>query len=317
MIGPTVEGTVPESSGLVRSCPSFEGEDRADAIREHLATQATDAALRLTRQAEQADAAPRDRDSILVMLEHLSAIHPDHERLAQHAIRLYQAASLHDAARHTFTRLKRHLAELGLEPEPATRALITPRTQPVKRVKTAASHTGKPRSPAVARWRPPCRIRCRIRRRFRVRALMRHPVPASKRRPAALRATLGRGRLYIGAAIHPDLLETGARPPQNRSRMSARPQLLESGVTLSVPSANSSPGGPWVPISGLRGHRHLQAVRRRPGVADRRHTRGTCLRARMRSPGVAVRVGDWGSVVRAAAHDASRRAPRKSPEIPS
>ncbi|WP_431953092.1 BTAD domain-containing putative transcriptional regulator [Actinacidiphila sp. bgisy167] len=100
----------------------------ADTLREHLATQATDAVLRAARHAERPDAPPRERDTALTLLEHLAAIHPDHERLAQHAIRLYQAVGRHDAARHTFTRLQRHLAELGLEPEPATCALITTRT---------------------------------------------------------------------------------------------------------------------------------------------------------------------------------------------
>lgn len=101
----------------------------ADTIREHLAVKATDAALRLARQAERADATPHERDTALALLEHLGTIHPDHERLAQHTIRLYQAAGHHEAARHTYTRLTRHLADLGLEPEPATQALITPRTQ--------------------------------------------------------------------------------------------------------------------------------------------------------------------------------------------
>jgi DNA-binding SARP family transcriptional activator len=95
-----------------------------DAIREHLAMKATDVVLRLARKAERASAAPGERHTVLPLLEHLSAIHPDHERLAQHAIRLYQTAGRHDAARHVYTRLKRHLAELGLEPEPATGALI-------------------------------------------------------------------------------------------------------------------------------------------------------------------------------------------------
>ncbi len=99
----------------------------ADAIREHFATQATDAALRLASRAERADASPREQEEVLGLLEHLSTLHPDHERLAQHAIRLYQAAGRHDAARHTYTRLERHLADLGLEPEPATQTLIAPR----------------------------------------------------------------------------------------------------------------------------------------------------------------------------------------------
>ncbi|MEV8015269.1 BTAD domain-containing putative transcriptional regulator [Streptomyces sp. NPDC086554] len=98
----------------------------ADAIREHLAMKATDAALRLARQAEQPGAEPGERDAVLPLLEHLSTLHPSRERLAQHTIRLYQAAGRHDAARHTYSRLKRHLIDLGLEPEAATQALITP-----------------------------------------------------------------------------------------------------------------------------------------------------------------------------------------------
>ncbi|MFB8177686.1 BTAD domain-containing putative transcriptional regulator [Streptomyces sp. NPDC055966] len=100
----------------------------ADAIREHLAMKATDAAVRLARQAERAGATPRELDAVLALLEQLGAIHPDHERLAQHTIRLYQAGGRQDAARHTFARLARHLADLGLEPEPATQALVSPRS---------------------------------------------------------------------------------------------------------------------------------------------------------------------------------------------
>ncbi|AZS74863.1 transcriptional regulator [Streptomyces lydicus] len=112
--------------------PFAQGADHlwADAIREHLTTQATDAALRLAHQAEHTTAGPHQRDAILLLLEHLGAIHPDHERLTQHALRLYQAAGRHDAARHAYTRLERHLAELGLEPDPATRVLLTPRAHP-------------------------------------------------------------------------------------------------------------------------------------------------------------------------------------------
>ena len=50
------------------------------------------------------------------------------------------------------------------------------------------------------RWRSPRRIWCRSRRRSRVRAWTRHPLPVRKRRPGALRATGGRGRLYIGCS---------------------------------------------------------------------------------------------------------------------
>ncbi|WP_258018333.1 AfsR/SARP family transcriptional regulator [Streptomyces noursei] len=119
---------VREALGHYRG-PFAQGADHlwADAIREHLTTQATDAALRLAHQAEHTDASSQQQDAVLTLLEHLGALHPDHERLTQHAIRLYQAAGRHDAARHTYTRLERHLADLGLEPDPATRALVTPR----------------------------------------------------------------------------------------------------------------------------------------------------------------------------------------------
>lgn len=100
----------------------------ADTVREHLAVKATDAALRLARAAERTEADPQRRDAILALLEHLGTIHPDHERLAQHTIRLYQVADRYDAARHTYARLERHLADLGLQPEPPTKALIAPRT---------------------------------------------------------------------------------------------------------------------------------------------------------------------------------------------
>ncbi|MBT2418064.1 LysM peptidoglycan-binding domain-containing protein [Streptomyces sp. ISL-22] len=99
----------------------------ADGIREHLAAKAADAVLRLAHHAEHT-ADTHQTDAALTALEHVMQLHPDHEQLYQHAIRLYQAAGRHDAARHTYTRLKRHLADLGLEPEPATQALITPRT---------------------------------------------------------------------------------------------------------------------------------------------------------------------------------------------
>ncbi|MEU8975935.1 BTAD domain-containing putative transcriptional regulator [Streptomyces monashensis] len=101
----------------------------ADTVREHLTMRATDAALRMARQAARAGAESRERDAVLTLLEHLGTIHPDHERLAQHTIRLYQACGRNDAARHTYTRLARHLSTLGLEPEPATHALIAPRSR--------------------------------------------------------------------------------------------------------------------------------------------------------------------------------------------
>lgn len=110
--------------------PFAQGSDYlwADATREHLAIKATDAALRLARRIEEADLPAHELDAVLGLLEHLGGIHPDHEPLAQHTIRLYQAAGRHHAARHTYTRLTRSLTDLGLEPEPATQALIAPRT---------------------------------------------------------------------------------------------------------------------------------------------------------------------------------------------
>ncbi|MFE0178032.1 BTAD domain-containing putative transcriptional regulator [Streptomyces sp. NPDC059002] len=111
--------------------PFAQGADYlwADAIREHLATKAADAAHRLARQAELAAVPAHERDAVLTLLEHLSILHPDRERLAQHTIRLYQAAGCHDAARHTYARLQRHLADLGIEPDQATQALVAPRSR--------------------------------------------------------------------------------------------------------------------------------------------------------------------------------------------
>ncbi|MGW0734470.1 BTAD domain-containing putative transcriptional regulator [Streptomyces sp. NPDC002851] len=100
----------------------------ADTLREHLTVQATDTALRLAHRAEHG-AAPAQRAAALALLEHLGTLHPDHEGLAQHTIRLHQAVGRHDAARHTYQRLQRHLAELGIEPDPATHALIHTRTR--------------------------------------------------------------------------------------------------------------------------------------------------------------------------------------------
>lgn len=114
--------------------PFAQGSDHvwSDAIREHLATRASDAVLRVARQSERDGAQQHERDAVLTMLEHLTTIHPDCERLAQQAIRLYQAVGPHDAARHAFTRLKRSLAALDLEPGPATQALMK-----------SGSHAGK------------------------------------------------------------------------------------------------------------------------------------------------------------------------------
>lgn len=111
--------------------PFAQGSDYlwAEGLREHFTTQATDAAIRLARATERASAEPPERDSALAVLERLCTLHPDRERLAQHTIRLYQAAGRHDAARNTFERLQCTLHGLGLAPDQATRALITPRTK--------------------------------------------------------------------------------------------------------------------------------------------------------------------------------------------
>ncbi|WP_226962449.1 AfsR/SARP family transcriptional regulator [Streptomyces sp. C8S0] len=132
----SLKGEARESLTAVRNAlshysgPFVQGRDFlwADAVREQLASQAVDAVLRLAREAERSSVSPLDRDTVLALLEQLSDIHPERERLAQHAIRLYQAAGRHDAAQHAYNRLERHLANLGLQPEPATQALIAPWT---------------------------------------------------------------------------------------------------------------------------------------------------------------------------------------------
>ncbi|MFI6350235.1 BTAD domain-containing putative transcriptional regulator [Streptomyces sp. NPDC050560] len=96
----------------------------ADAVRENFAAEAIDTVLRLARRIEKDSLSTREADQVLKMLEHLGNVHPDRERLAQHAIRLYQASGRHDAASHTYSRLKRSLSELGLEPDIATQALV-------------------------------------------------------------------------------------------------------------------------------------------------------------------------------------------------
>lgn len=97
----------------------------ADTIREHATAQAADAVLRLAHQTEHVGDSDA-RDTVLALLERLGTLHPEHEQLTQHTMRLYQQAGHHDAARSTYARLQRRLAELGLEPAAATRALLTP-----------------------------------------------------------------------------------------------------------------------------------------------------------------------------------------------
>lgn len=109
--------------------PFAQGTDYlwADAIRENASTQAIDAAIRLARATEQTGAEPPNRDAVLDLLERLCTLHPDRERLAQHTIRLYQAAHRHDAARCVYDRLNRQLTDIGLKPNPGTQVLIAPR----------------------------------------------------------------------------------------------------------------------------------------------------------------------------------------------
>ncbi|ADI11663.1 transcriptional regulator, SARP family protein [Streptomyces bingchenggensis BCW-1] len=100
----------------------------SDSVRASLASKAADAVAALAHHAEHTGAR-QDADDALALLDKAITLSPTHERLYQHAIRLHQAAGRHDTARHTFTLLERNLKELGLEPDPATRALLTTRTR--------------------------------------------------------------------------------------------------------------------------------------------------------------------------------------------
>ncbi|EXU61638.1 hypothetical protein Z951_46110 [Streptomyces sp. PRh5] len=101
-----------------------------DSIRESVASKAADAVAHIAHHAEHTGTR-QDADSALALLEKAISLSPTHELLYQHAIRLHQAAGRHDTARHTFTLLTRHLNELGLEPDPATRSLLTARSRSV------------------------------------------------------------------------------------------------------------------------------------------------------------------------------------------
>lgn len=95
-----------------------------DGLREHLATQFCDAIVRLAHRAEHTNAQD-ERDNALAVLEYALGHHPDNERLYAAAIRLHQAAGREEAAHRAYARLKRHLVELDLEPDPAVRALLS------------------------------------------------------------------------------------------------------------------------------------------------------------------------------------------------
>ncbi|MFE9335569.1 BTAD domain-containing putative transcriptional regulator [Streptomyces sp. NPDC007063] len=112
----------------------------ADGIRESLAQQAADAVIRAARQAEAGDC-QQDRRTALDLLDRLIGLHPDTEALYQHSIRLNQAAGHPEAALHTYQRLTRQLAELGLEPDAATRALITTRSDSPTRARAAGARS--------------------------------------------------------------------------------------------------------------------------------------------------------------------------------
>ncbi|MBQ1121869.1 BTAD domain-containing putative transcriptional regulator [Streptomyces sp. B15] len=123
----------------------------ADGIRESLARQAADAAIRAARQAERSNS-QQDRQTALDLLDRLISLHPDTEALYQHSIRLNQAAGRREAAHHTYQRLTRHLAELGLEPDAATRALITtrPEASPPRPRAGAAGARARPRGTRIS-----------------------------------------------------------------------------------------------------------------------------------------------------------------------
>ncbi|MGI5353009.1 BTAD domain-containing putative transcriptional regulator [Streptomyces sp. CA-250714] len=123
----------------------------ADGIRESLARQAADAVIRAARQAERSNSR-HDRQIVLDLLDRLISLHPDTEALYQHSIRLNQAAGRREAAHHAYQRLTRHLAELGLEPDAATRALITARPEaspPRTRAGTAGARS-RPRATRIS-----------------------------------------------------------------------------------------------------------------------------------------------------------------------
>ncbi len=115
-----------------------------DSLRESLAGKATDAVAHIAHHAEHTSA-QHDTDTALALLEKITTLHPTHELLYQHAIRLHQTAGRHDTARRTFALLTDHLSELGLEPDPATRALMTSSTRSSPAAGDEADHRGRKR----------------------------------------------------------------------------------------------------------------------------------------------------------------------------
>lgn len=93
----------------------------ADETREALAHQAIDTRVRLAEH----HAADGHTEQALELLHDALTDDPANEELAQHTIRLQLAAGRRDAATRTLTALRRALAAIEAEPEPATLALLS------------------------------------------------------------------------------------------------------------------------------------------------------------------------------------------------
>ncbi|MFF7250486.1 BTAD domain-containing putative transcriptional regulator [Embleya sp. NPDC008237] len=93
----------------------------ADETREALAHQAIDTRVRLAEH----HAAHGHTEQALGLLHDALIDDPANEELAQHTIRLQLAAGRRDAATRTLTALRRALAAIEAEPEPATLALLS------------------------------------------------------------------------------------------------------------------------------------------------------------------------------------------------
>jgi DNA-binding SARP family transcriptional activator len=89
--------------------------------REDLRRRAVNAVARLAGLRQQAG----DQTGALAALQQAITIDPVAEELYRRTMRLQADLGLLDEARHTYLTLERHLTELDLDPEPATRALAT------------------------------------------------------------------------------------------------------------------------------------------------------------------------------------------------
>ncbi|MBA0049775.1 LysM peptidoglycan-binding domain-containing protein [Streptomyces sp. AJS327] len=90
-------------------------------IRENCIRDAVGAVVKLAQQAKIERSITQDA---VAHLERLISWHPDIELLYQHVINLHMHSGRSDAARRTYVRLRAHLSDLGLEPDPSTRALL-------------------------------------------------------------------------------------------------------------------------------------------------------------------------------------------------